>query len=84
MPDDLSRQLRKAMDQAVGGAMKEVRKNTQATFDRLSRSHKGKPVPEVKRALKRAWEREPGAKITDPELTAYATAISEGTRIKVR
>ena len=54
----------------------------QRTLDQLARQYKGRPVATVKPALKRAWERN-GGKITDPELTEWATAISEGTPIKV-
>lgn len=62
---------------------RQVRQAFQKVFDAVFRRHAGEPVPDVKAALKREFSKE-GASITDPELTQYATAISEGTRIKVR
>jgi hypothetical protein len=62
---------------------RQVNANLQKMFDAVFRRHAGQPVPDVKEALKRELKRG-GADITDPELTNIATAISEGTRIKVR
>ncbi len=59
-------------------------KDMQAFFDRFARSHKGKPVDSVKRALAQAWKRELGGSVTDPELTQYAKVISAGGKVKVK
>ena len=61
----------------------DATRHYQQMFDRLSRQHRGKPVDEVKRALGRAWAAD-GGTITDPELTDWATAISEGTHIRFK
>lgn len=61
----------------------EAAKDHQKLFDSLGRRYKGRPVPEVKNALRREWRRL-GGDISDPDLTDYATLISEGTRIKMR
>ncbi|AGB23003.1 hypothetical protein Mycsm_02670 [Mycobacterium sp. JS623] len=62
---------------------RQVNSHFQKMFDTVFRRHAGKSVPDVKDALKREFKRG-GADITDPELTKIATAISEGTRIRVR
>ncbi|OUZ06747.1 hypothetical protein BHE97_18560 [Aeromicrobium sp. PE09-221] len=64
--------------------MNEVRRETQGFFDSFSRRYKGKPVSTVKAALAREWKSKMDGKMTDPELTDYATLISEGTRIQVK
>ena len=64
--------------------MKNVRKETQAFLDQFARSHLGQPVDQVKVALKRDWKRKMDGTITEPELTEWATVISEGGRIQVR
>jgi hypothetical protein len=64
--------------------IRKVAPEVQRIFDSVYRTHNGKPVDQVKPVLKLAWERQGGgARISDPELTNLATAISEGTRIKV-
>ena len=49
-------------------------------FDRLHAQYAGRPVEEIKPALKAAWEKD-GGSITDPELTEYSQMISDGTKI---
>jgi hypothetical protein len=71
----------KKLEQEV---MKEVRKETQAFFDSMSRRYRGRSVEEIKPVLQREWRQKLDGTITEPELTEYATAISEGTRIDVR
>ena len=46
------------------------------------RAYKGRPVSEIKPALQREWKKI-GGSITDPELTQYASSISEGVRIQI-
>jgi hypothetical protein len=55
----------------------------QRRMDTFTRLNKGRSVASIKPALKREWERD-GGKITDPELTEWATHISEGRPIKFR
>jgi hypothetical protein len=73
---------KRAIDQLGKDLAKQQASELQKMFDRLERSHRDKPVDEVKRALKSEWERT-GGKITDPELTSYATEIAAGTHIRV-
>ena len=63
--------------------MKGVADDYQQMFDRLGRQYRGRPVPEVKSALRREWSRL-GGTISDAELNDYAQLISEGTRIKMK
>jgi hypothetical protein len=62
---------------------RQIRREFQEAFDVVFREYSGQPVDTVKNALTREFERR-GATLTDPELTTYATAISEGTQIRVR
>lgn len=73
----------KELEKAIRPAMKDIASEYQKMFDSLSRRYKGRPVSEIKPALKRDWARI-GGSISDPELTDYATLISEGTGIQMR
>ena len=73
----------KELEKAIRPAMKDIAFDYQKMFDYLSRRYKGRPVSEIKPVLKREWSRV-GGSISDPELTEYATHISEGTRIQMR
>ena len=71
-----------AIDQIARDAVKQYARDTQPLLDRLAVSEKGKPVDEVKRALKREWERPgTGRTISDPELTQWAETLASGNRI---
>lgn len=73
----------KELEKAIRPAMKDIASDYQKMFDSLSRRYRGRPVSEIKPVLKREWTRV-GGSISDPELTEYATLISEGTRIQMR
>ncbi len=73
----------KELEKAIQPAMKDIASDYQKMFDSLSRRYKGRPVSEIKPVLRREWSRV-GGSISDPELTEYATHISEGTRIQMR
>jgi hypothetical protein len=75
---------KKALDKVVAGAVEQRASEVQTLLDGLARTCAGKPIDEVKLTLKRAWERRPGARITDPELTRFATELAAGRRIDVR
>lgn len=80
-PDDLERVVRQAAD----GAVRQKANDLQAVVDNLGRTHQGRPVDEVKVALRGAWQNATGdGDITDPELTDWATYISEGRHIEIR
>ncbi|MFN8119060.1 MAG: hypothetical protein U0R67_05775 [Micropruina glycogenica] len=73
----------KELEKAVKPALKDIASDYQKMFDSLLRRYKGRPVSEIKPVLRREWSRV-GGSISDPELTEYATHISEGTRIQMR
>ena len=73
----------KELEKAVRPALKDIASDYQKMFDSLARRYKGRPVSEIKPVLRREWSRV-GGSISDPELTEYATHISEGTRIQMR
>ena len=76
MDPNFERNLRRQVEKTAGPHYQQM-------FDRLSRQYRGKPIDQVKRAVKKAWEAD-GGKITEPDLTQWAEAIASGTRIKVR
>lgn len=80
---NLSGSWERELNKLAQGAMSAVASDYQAMFDRLGRQCKGRPVAEVKGALRREWSRL-GGTISDAELTEYATLISEGTKIEMR
>jgi hypothetical protein len=63
----------------VEAHVRDVSRDMSREFDRLHAQYAGRPIAEIKPALKRAWEKG-GDSITDPELTEYAQ-ISDGTKI---
>lgn len=73
----------KELEKAVKPALKDIASDYQKMFDSLLRRYKGRPVSEFKPVLRPEWSRV-GGSISDPELTEYATHISEGTRIQMR
>mgnify|MGYP006972344662 FL=1 len=73
----------KELEKAIRPVTKDIASDYQKMFDSLSRRYNGRPVSEIKPVLKREWSRV-GGSISDPELTDYATLISEGTRIQMR
>lgn len=68
-----------ALNSVVADAMEESRKAMQKVADRVYQQHQREPVEAVKVALEREW-RTVGT-LTDPELTDWATLISNGERI---
>ncbi|GAB78778.1 hypothetical protein SAMN05421595_2431 [Austwickia chelonae] len=78
MSGDWERELKKL----VSGAVQEIADDYQSMFDRLGRQYQGRPVAEVKAALRREWKRLGGI-ISERELNEYAQLISDGTRIQM-
>lgn len=70
------RGIRKDVEDHVRGVSRDMTHE----FDQLRAQFAGRPVNEIKPAVKRAWETG-GGSITDPELTEYAQMISDGTEI---
>ncbi len=73
------RAIKKAVHDGVAGMTKEYER----MFERLSRQYKGKPDSLIKPVLRLEWRKIAGGDITDPELSQYAEAICNGTRIKL-
>jgi hypothetical protein len=61
-------------------AVKDKARDMQRRMDRLAAELKGKPLETAKVRLQQEWRRD-GGSITDPELTEYAQALIDGTRI---
>lgn len=79
------RDLERAILQAADGAVRQKANDLQAVVDNLGRTHQGRPIDEVKVALRNAWQTATGdGDITDPELTQWATYISEGRSIRIQ
>ena len=77
------RDLRRAAEQAANDGMKELAAKLQHLFDDVLQSSGGKPVDEIKVTLAAACKRQDYS-LDDEDLTTYARAISEGTRIVVQ
>lgn len=57
----------------------------QPILDRIHERYAGRPVDEIKPVLAREWtEGTGGGSISDPDLTRYASVISNGRRIVLR
>jgi hypothetical protein len=80
---EMSRDFERDLKKMVQGTVKDIASDYQKMFDSLLRRYKGRPVSQIKPVLRREWARV-GGSISDPELTEYATHISEGTRIQMR
>lgn len=78
--EDLERQVMKAAE----GGVKSLAKRYESMFDSLRRRYTGRPVSEIKPVLRRECARVNGGSINDPQLTDYATLISQGTKIEMR
>ena len=76
------RDLRKAFESAANAGVQKVGTNMQAAFDSVYRTHKGKPVSQVRPALRSALR---GRDFTPDtkQLESWAKAISDGTKIVV-
>lgn len=79
----MSGNFERDLNRMVQGTVKDIASDYQKMFDSLLRRYEGRPVSEIKPVLRREWSRIDGS-ITDPELTDYATLISEGTRIQMK
>jgi hypothetical protein len=72
-----------AMKKLINDGVREVASRYQALLDELAISQVGRPLNEVKTALRSGW-RKIGGDLTDPELTQYAEHLKDGERIEVR
>lgn len=76
------RDLKKAAEKAANDGMRKIGSDLQRALDSVFRSHRGKPVDQVRTALGTALRR---ADFTPSgeQLRSWSKAISEGTHIKV-
>jgi len=72
-----------AMKRAVRQGYEESAREFKRLIAGLERSHGGKPVDEVKGAVRAAFRRA-DISASESEITDYATAISEGTKIDMK
>ena len=77
------RNLERELSRVADKAMRGVAHDYQKALDSIARRYVGKPPSLIKPVLKREWAKL-GGQLSEPELTKYATHISEGTRIKFR
>jgi hypothetical protein len=75
------RAFKSAVEKQAQSAIDEIAQNMTRDLARLSSEYSGHGVDEIKPVLKRMWEKD-GGTLTDPELSQYAEAISNGTRIE--
>jgi hypothetical protein len=80
--EGFNRDLESQMEQSANDAMRESASQLQTAFDSVLASHGGRPVLDVKSVLAEECRRHDFT-FDDDDLTTYATAISEGTRIVV-
>lgn len=77
--------LERAARQAANEGIQRLAERCQTALDDMLVTHAGHPVDEVKPALQARWSAvNDGASITDPELTQYAQALSDGRRVVVQ
>ena len=80
-----ARAVERAVMELAEPAVRKIADDLQRLVDDLAASHAGRPVDEVKVALRSRWQQStPDGDITDPELTEWATAISEGRAPRVQ
>lgn len=79
----LARDLEKQVMKAARSGVEQVAGEYERMFDSVYRRYHGQPVEQIKPVIRREWSRV-GGSITDPELTRYAQAISDGSRVKMR
>jgi hypothetical protein len=80
---EFGRNFERDLSRAVQGAVKDVATEYQRMLDSLLQRYSGRPLAEIRPVLEREWRRI-GGRISDPELTEYASHISSGTRIVMR
>ena len=75
--------LQRVVKQAANDGVRKIAADYQLLLDGLASSHAGRPLDEVKDALRAGWQQR-GGDLTDPELTQYAEYIKEGRKIEIR
>jgi len=78
------RDLEREVLKAAKSGMEDLAKQYERFFESMRRKYMGQPVSDIKPALRREWLRMTGKSIADPDLTEYAQAISDGTKVKFK
>ena len=71
----------RAIREAARDGVEAIRNDYQALFDRLSRTHKGRPVAEIE-SLLTAEFRQRGGNMPPAEVKQYAEWVAEGRHIE--
>jgi hypothetical protein len=79
MPDSFEDAMKKVAKTAYEDTAREFK----GVIARLQRSHRGKPLEEVNRAVQQAFQKA-GYKAPESDVNSYAAAISQGTPIEVK
>lgn len=74
----------RALDQIGKQAAGEFTRSMQPTLDALHRELAGQPVESIKPRLAHAWRAKAGESLSEPGLTEWATALSNGDRIVLK
>lgn len=74
---DLDREVRRAASSALDDIARDYEQ-------RLSARYKGQPVDQITPALQLEWSKISNEPLTEPELTEYAQAISDGAAVEFR
>jgi hypothetical protein len=74
------RALEAAVKKTANEGVRKIAAQHQALLDGLLDTHSGRPLDEVKEALRSGWQKL-GGSLGDAELTQYAEYIRDGRRI---
>lgn len=80
----MSRDWEKQLNAAIKDGVDQLARDHTSLIASLTRRYRGRPVDEIKPVLQREWHQVNRGSITDPELTEYAQAISDGTKVAFR
>lgn len=72
--------FRREIEKQAQSAMNDMARGMTRDFDRLRAQYQGRPVAEIKPAVKRIFAKD-GGSISDTEAAEYAQMISDGTKI---
>lgn len=80
-PKSIQREVLKMADTAIRAQVDGLQK----LVDRLGATHAGRPVSEIKTALRSGWRRiTSDGDLSGKQLTDFATAIHDGTKVNIR
>lgn len=73
-------EFKRLIETQVQAGIDKIAQDYTRAFDRLRQTHAGRPIAEIKLELQRIVRGNDGS-IADPELTEWAQAIADGTKI---